>query len=113
MFYVFCYQVVLFYFSIATYNYLKIRKPHGLNIVKPPDKSSTDSPLISLPSWVQDWLERVAEAPAISKVKQIALQAHRIYFFMLDCFEATSLKRAHFPLCKVGLKYTCQNYAIL
>lgn len=35
MFYAFYYQVVHFYFSITTYNYLKIRKPHGLNIVKP------------------------------------------------------------------------------
>ena len=38
MFYAFYYQVVHFYFSITTYNYLKIHKPHGLNIVKPPGR---------------------------------------------------------------------------
>ena len=86
--------------------------PSDESATEDPDKSNTASPSMSLPRWVHDWPERVAEAPAISKVKQIALQVERICFFIVDCFTAAMINRAHFPLCNGGAKYNCQNVAI-
>ena len=86
--------------------------PSDESATEAPEKSIDASPSMSLPRWVHDWPERVAEAPAISRVKQIALQVDRICFFIVDCFGAATINRAHFTLCNGGPKYNCQNGAI-
>jgi len=84
--------------------------------VLPSDESDTEnpelsflaSPSMSLPCWVHDWPERVAEAPAISKVKQIALQVERICFFIVDCFEASRITEPTSPCATGGLNTTAK-----